>query len=89
MSTVGENNSHSITLHFIQITHVEEAHVSREGKVGSMGQRLVVEVGPHVVCHRHDVGAHVLEVAVEGGGLLKELELDHVSVVAARAGTLS
>ena len=51
-----------------------------------MRQGLVVEVRPHVVRDAHHERAQVLEVAVQRRGLLEELELDHVPVVAAGSG---
>lgn len=63
-------------------THVQKSHVSGQVEVVAVRKRLVVEVRPHEVRDGHDVRSHVLEVAVERAGLLEELELDHVSVVA-------
>mmetsp|Transcript_40852 Transcript_40852/g.87007 ORF Transcript_40852/g.87007 Transcript_40852/m.87007 type:complete len:677 (+) Transcript_40852:181-2211(+) len=60
---------------------VQEAHVPRQFEVVPVRQRLVVKVGPHVVGDADHEGPEVLEVAVEGGRLLEELEFDHVAVV--------
>ena len=46
----------------------------------------MVEIGAHEMSNTDDVGAEVLEVALVAGGILEELELDHVAIVVAQAG---
>ena len=67
-----------------QFDTIEVGGITGQLEVDPLSQCLVVEVGTHVVCNGDDEGAKITEVAVEGVGLFKELEFDHVSVVAVR-----
>ena len=47
---------------------------------------MIVEVGSHdVVCNQNDKGSHVIETTLMAIGIaiIKEIELDHVTIVAA------
>ena len=54
-------------------------------EVASFQEGLVVEIGAHEMSNADDVGAEVLEVALVAGGVLEQLELDHVAIVVAQA----
>mmetsp|Transcript_14173 Transcript_14173/g.30294 ORF Transcript_14173/g.30294 Transcript_14173/m.30294 type:complete len:344 (-) Transcript_14173:163-1194(-) len=66
---------------FLQHDAIQKSDIAWERKVLTVIQRLVIEVGSHVMRDAHDEGPEILEVTIEGGGLFEELKFDHVSVV--------
>ena len=65
-------------------TYIEKSRVLGKLKVFALCQGLVVEVRPHVVSNGNNKSSNFCKVALITLRRIKELELDHVSVVAAK-----
>jgi hypothetical protein len=65
-------------------TYIQVSNITRKCKVFSTNQRLIIEVGSHVVRNRNHKGTDLGKVALITSLTFEESKLDHVAVVAAR-----
>jgi len=64
-------------------TYVEVSSISRKFKVFSVQESLIIKVGSHVVSNGNNKGSNFRKVALVAVLRIKELELDHLTSIAA------